>query len=84
MHMDLTALLAAPALHAGASKPHHLVDANGVVLGFSHFGMLAAARWIKGQTRTRLEQALAESPGGLAGSQFCLKSWTTGLGQRAL
>ncbi|KAI7845939.1 hypothetical protein COHA_000485 [Chlorella ohadii] len=47
----------------GASKPHHLVDANGVVLGYSHFGMLAAARWIKGQTRARLEQALAESPG---------------------
>ncbi|EFN53573.1 hypothetical protein CHLNCDRAFT_136751 [Chlorella variabilis] len=47
----------------GASKPHHLVDANGVVLGYSHFGMLAAARWIKGQTRQRMEQALAENPG---------------------
>ncbi|RMZ52238.1 hypothetical protein APUTEX25_001628 [Auxenochlorella protothecoides] len=29
----------------GAAKPHHLVDGNGVVLGYSHFGMLAAARW---------------------------------------
>lgn len=48
---------------AGASKPHHLVDANGVVLGYSHFGMLAAARWIKGQTRQLLEQALADNPG---------------------
>lgn len=47
----------------GASKPHHLVDANGVVLGYSHFGMLAAARWIKGQTRQLLEQALADNPG---------------------
>jgi hypothetical protein len=52
---------------AGASKPHHLVDANGVVLGYSHFGMLAAARWIQGQTRQRLEQALADNPGGWRG-----------------
>ena len=28
----------------GASKPHHVVDDQGVVLGYSHFGMLAAAR----------------------------------------
>ena len=49
---------------AGASKPHHLVDANGVVLGYSHFGMLAAARWIKAQTRGQLEAALADNPGG--------------------
>ena len=28
----------------GASKPHHVVDDKGVVLGYSHFGMLAAAR----------------------------------------
>lgn len=60
-----TTLCVLPML-AGASKPHHLVDSNGVVLGFSHFGMLAAARWIKGQTRTCLEEALAESPGGCA------------------
>jgi hypothetical protein len=51
---------------AGASKPHHLVDANGVVLGYSHFGMLAAARWIKAQTRGQLEAALADNPGGCA------------------
>ena len=30
----------------GASKPHHIVDGAGVVLGYSHFGMLAAARWL--------------------------------------
>jgi hypothetical protein len=29
----------------GAARPHHVVDHNGVVLGYSHFGMLAAARW---------------------------------------
>ena len=29
-----------------ASKPHHVVDADGVTLGYTHFGMLAAARWI--------------------------------------
>ncbi|PSC74205.1 lipase class 3 family isoform B [Micractinium conductrix] len=47
----------------GASKPHHLVDANGVVLGYSHFGMLAAARWIKSQTRGLMEAALQDNPG---------------------
>lgn len=57
-------LVCMPVHPAGASKPHHLVDANGVVLGYSHFGMLAAARWIKAQTRQRLEQALADNPGG--------------------
>ena len=30
----------------GASKPHHVVDEKGVVLGYSHFGMLAAARYV--------------------------------------
>lgn len=29
---------------SGAAKPHHMVDTNGVVLGYSHFGMLAASR----------------------------------------
>lgn len=32
-----------------ASKPHHVVDADGVTLGYTHFGMLAAARWIRAQ-----------------------------------
>lgn len=39
------------------------VDANGVVLGYSHFGMLAAARWIKSQVKPQLEAALAANPG---------------------
>eukprot|EP00951_Prasinocladus_malaysianus_P047205 scaffold649370_cov50-Prasinocladus_malaysianus.AAC.1 len=29
-----------------AVKPHHMTGSSGVVLGYSHFGMLAAARWI--------------------------------------
>ena len=33
----------------GPSKPHHQLDASGVVLGYSHFGMLAAARWVAQQ-----------------------------------
>lgn len=55
-----------PPAGAGASKPHHLVDANGVVLGYSHFGMLASARWIKHRLSARLEAALADNPGARA------------------
>ena len=47
----------------GASKPHHMVDSNGVVLGYSHFGMLAAARWLKTQVAGPLEDALLANPG---------------------
>jgi len=47
----------------GASKPHHVVDSNGVVLGYSHFGMLAAARWLKAQVMDQLEAALLANPG---------------------
>lgn len=47
----------------GASKPHHVVDSNGVVLGYSHFGMLAAARWLKTQVVSHLEAALLANPG---------------------
>ena len=47
----------------GASKPHHVVDSNGVVLGYSHFGMLAAARWLKGQVKAKIEEAVAANPG---------------------
>jgi cytochrome bd-type quinol oxidase subunit 1 len=36
-----------------ASKPHHVVDADGVTLGYTHFGMLAAARWIRAQVPFR-------------------------------
>ncbi len=44
-----------------------MVDSNGVVLGYSHFGMLAAARWIKQQTLEHMERALADNPGRWAG-----------------
>ena len=47
----------------GASKPHHVVDGNGVTLGYSHFGMLAAARWLKGELKGVFEQALRDTPG---------------------
>ena len=47
----------------GASKPHHVVDGNGVTLGYSHFGMLAAARWLKGELEGVFEQALRDTPG---------------------
>ena len=46
-----------------ASKPHHVVDANGVVLGYSHFGMLASARWIKGEVAEALRAARLAEPG---------------------
>lgn len=47
----------------GASKPHHMVDGAGVVLGYSHFGMLAAARWNITQTIEHLRAALQDNPG---------------------
>ena len=47
----------------GASKPHHVVDSNGVTLGYSHFGMLAAARWLKGELEGAFEEALRDTPG---------------------
>lgn len=45
-----------------ASKPHHVVDGRGVVLGHSHFGMLASARWIKGEVSTALRNARTLQP----------------------
>lgn len=47
---------------SGTTKPHHVVNADGVVLGHSHFGMLAAARWIHGEARPCLEAFLEEHP----------------------
>ena len=48
----------------GASKPHHMVDPDsGVVLGYSHFGMLAAARWLQQQLMGTLQQAMRDHPG---------------------
>jgi len=45
-----------------ASKPHHVVDGRGVVMGHSHFGMLASARWIKGEVSAALRNARASQP----------------------
>ncbi|KAI8114590.1 hypothetical protein M9434_002711 [Picochlorum sp. BPE23] len=46
----------------GASKPHHVVDSNGVTLGYSHFGMLAAARWMKSEVGEDFRHALETNP----------------------
>lgn len=46
-----------------SSKPHHVFDSNGVVLGYSHFGMLAAARWLKSQVADQLVETLQANPG---------------------
>lgn len=48
---------------AGTVKPHHALTPEGVALGYSHLGMLAAARWLLGQTKSCLIQALEEHPG---------------------
>lgn len=48
---------------AGTTKPHHVVTPEGVALGYSHLGMLAAARWLLSQTKASLIQALDEHPG---------------------
>ena len=46
----------------GASKPHHMVDSeSGVVLGYSHFGMLAAARWLLQHLQGPLNDALRDN-----------------------
>jgi hypothetical protein len=48
---------------AGAVKPHHAMTADGsVVLGYSHLGMLAAARWLMARTKATLIQALQDNP----------------------
>eukprot|EP00879_Flechtneria_rotunda_P007784 GHRR01008157.1.p1 GENE.GHRR01008157.1~~GHRR01008157.1.p1 ORF type:complete len:391 (+),score=97.99 GHRR01008157.1:158-1330(+) len=47
----------------GAVKPHHAVSPGGVVLGFSHLGMLAAARWLMKATRDTLIKALDSNQG---------------------
>ena len=46
----------------GAAKPHHMIDGNGVVLGYSHFGMLAAARWLKGEVSREIQEAMEANP----------------------
>jgi hypothetical protein len=47
---------------SGTTKPHHVMGGDGLVLGYSHFGMLAAARWIHRQVRPLLEEILTENP----------------------
>ncbi|WIA22227.1 hypothetical protein OEZ85_004555 [Tetradesmus obliquus] len=48
----------------GVVKPHHAMAADGgVVLGYSHLGMLAAARWLMARTKPTLIQALQDNPG---------------------
>ena len=39
-----------------------MVAPEGAVLGWSHLGMLAAARWVLAQTKYRLASALAQHP----------------------
>lgn len=39
-----------------------MLSDSGVILGYSHFGMLAAARWVLQQTQDRLEEAMLECP----------------------
>jgi hypothetical protein len=67
-----------PHVAAGAAKPHHVMDpggGGGLVLGYSHLGMLAAARWLAKQAGPVLRAALAANPGyelrvvGEAGAQ---------------
>lgn len=52
-----------PAPPPGTVKPHHVVTADGVTLGYSHLGMLAAARWLLSRTRGDLIAALDDHPG---------------------
>ena len=47
---------------SGTTKPHHMSAADGVVLGYAHFGMLAAARWIYKQARPVLDAFLTAHP----------------------
>jgi len=46
-----------------AAKPHHMTGSSGVVLGYSHFGMLAAARWILKESINTLERAIHSHSG---------------------
>jgi len=40
-----------------------MLSDSGLVLGYSHFGMLAAARWVMQQTQATLREALEGCPG---------------------
>ena len=50
-------------LDAATTKPHHKVQANGVVLGYSHMGMLAAARWLMRQVAPLVKSAMEDNEG---------------------
>eukprot|EP00798_Chlamydomonas_sp_ICE-L_P018827 gene18827-25373_t len=47
---------------AATTKPHHRVEAHGVVMGYGHLGMLAAARWLLKQVSAPLKEALVRYP----------------------
>lgn len=47
---------------SGAAKPHHYVDCHGLVLGYSHLGMLAGARWIFKHCKASLLSAHEKQP----------------------
>lgn len=48
---------------SGAAKPHHQVQQHRVVLGYSHLGMLAAARWMMKQITPALRDAMKARAG---------------------
>ncbi|MEW5308838.1 MAG: hypothetical protein WDW38_000768 [Sanguina aurantia] len=48
---------------AGAAKPHHQVQQHRVILGYSHLGMLAAARWMMKQITPALREAMKSRAG---------------------
>ncbi|GFH14469.1 lipase_3 domain-containing protein [Haematococcus lacustris] len=52
----------------GATKPHHVLTEQGLILGYSHLGMLAGARWLLRQVAPQLKAALAA-----AGPDYCLR-----------
>jgi len=56
------------------TKPHHKVQTSGVVLGYSHMGMLAAARWLMKQVAPLIRDALDQNEG----YRICLVGEPTG------
>lgn len=44
------------------SKPHHVLGESGMVVGWSHFGMLAGARWIYGKARPVVHEFMRDHP----------------------
>ena len=52
-----------PLFLTATTKPHHKVSANGVVLGYSHLGMLTAARWLMRELARDIRLAMKMHPG---------------------